>query len=260
MVFMKPEHKVAIRFEYVSFSYEKTPVLKDVSFHIHEKEFVTLVGPNGSGKTTLLKLILGFLKPQSGRITVFESEPSKVNAGYVPQLMDTNIDIPITVIDVVKSGLINGFSRLNIKNSVKDIQRVMELLDIADLKNSKYSDLSGGQKRRVLVARALVSNPSLLVLDEPTANMDIESERKLFSVLENLKKNTTIMIVTHDTEFVSELTDVLLCIGRSKEKDHNVVRHALERERSMEHELYGVKVMRVLHNTSLPDDCNCLKG
>ncbi len=126
-------------------------------------------------------------------------------------------------------------------------------MNVQNLKNRQYNELSGGEKRRVLVSRALVSEPKILILDEPTTNMDESSETKLFNLLENLKKSTTIIIVTHDTEFVSRLTDVVLCTGKEDEKSHKIVRHNFER-------LNGdKKVFKVLHNTDLPEDCCCNK-
>jgi len=253
------EHKVAIQFNDVYFSYGDIEVLRDVSFHIHEGEFVTLVGANGAGKTTVLKLILGLVDPQRGKIEVFGKSPqyASINVGYIPQNINLDSNFPITVEEVVKMGLLNGFYREKPMKSLEDVERALEIADIKDLRKRSYTALSGGQRRRVLVARALVSNPRMLVLDEPTANMDVESERKLFSVLGDLKRKTTILIVTHDTGFVSALTDVVLCIGKSFEKMHNVIRHALEPVKDKPSDLYSGRVARVLHNTELPDNLNC---
>ncbi|MGC8764776.1 MAG: metal ABC transporter ATP-binding protein [Brevinematia bacterium] len=250
------DHRVAIRFTEVYFSYGNFEVLNNVSFHIHEGEFVSIVGPNGMGKTTILKLMLGLLTPTRGRIEIFGKEPkyNLIKTGYIPQNINAEQNFPITVEEVIKTGLLRGFSP--VKSDLKWLDEALELLDIKDLRKRQYSSLSGGQKRRVLLARALVSKPEILFLDEPTANIDVESEKKLFDVLAHLKKKTTILIVTHDTEFVSGLTDVVLCIS----KKHYLVRHAVEPVPSRISDLYSGEVLRVLHNTDLPDDFNCCKN
>lgn len=252
-------HKVAVRFTNVYFSYGDIEVLNNVSFHIHENEFVTIVGPNGTGKTTILKLILGLFTPQKGKVEVLGREPgySLTDIGYIPQNVETDSKFPITVEEVIRMGLINGFKKN--KNFLLDIDKVLDILDIKDLRKRQFSSLSGGQKRRVLAARALVSNPAVLILDEPVANMDIDSEKRLFDVLGSLKGKTTILIVTHDTTYVSDLTDVVLCMSKTREKEHCPVRHAFEPAGDISSDLYGSKVLRVLHNTDLPDDINCSK-
>ncbi len=251
------EHKVAIRFQNVYFSYNDVKVLEDVSFHIHEGEFVTIVGPNGTGKTTILKLILGLIRPQKGKIEVFGGTPeeSLYIVGYIPQNIDVDINFPISVEKVVKMGLLNGFNKNLAKK--EEVETILKLTDTIDLRDRIYGTLSGGEKRRVLIARALISKPKLLLLDEPTANIDLRSENKLFSILEELKKSTTILIVTHDTGFVSEITDVVLCVSKNGEK-HNLLRHAVEITKEAPQDIYGGKVLRILHNTDLPDDINCL--
>ncbi len=249
------EHKIAIQFNNVSFSYDNIELLKNISFHIHENEFVSLIGPNGAGKTTILKLMLGLLIPESGEIKIFGNDPkNKTNLiGYVPQNLHFENKMPITVHEVVEMGLLNGISFFK-KEKYKDkVEESLELMDIKDLKIRQYNELSGGEKRRVLVARALVSKPKILILDEPTTNMDQASEERLFYVLESLKKSTTIVVVTHDTEFVSGLTDVVLCTGKESEKSHKIIRHNFEALNG------NKKVLRVLHNTELPENCCCKK-
>ncbi len=247
------KHNVAVEFQNVSFSYNGTEVLKNVSFHIHKGEFVTIIGSNGTGKTTLLKLLLGLLQANTGKIEIFGKkvlDPS-LNVGYVPQMIDVDSKFPITVESIVKMGLLGSKEK-----SKNDLQRALEILDLKDIRKKLYSELSGGQKRRALVARALISNPPLLLLDEPTANMDIESEKRLFSVLENLKGKTTIIIVTHETDFVTGLTDVILCLGKATNK--NLTRHSFEQV-EVSSELYPTKVVKVKHETDLPDNINCIK-
>lgn len=252
-------HNVAVRFSGVSFSYKETEVLSDTSFHVHEGEFVAFVGPNGSGKTTILRLIMGLALPRTGTIEVFGKRPdlARSSIGYVPQYMNFDQAFPISVEEVVRMGRLNGLSRSCMEGHCSEVDSALDLADVADLRHRPYSALSGGQRRRVLVARALAGTPRLLILDEPTANMDAESEKRLYSVLGNLKKSATILIATHDTAFVSALTDVVLCVGERGEKGHGVVRHASGPADHLSTDLYGETVVRVLHDTELPDNACC---
>lgn len=252
------EHKVAIRFNNVSFSFGGNNILNGISFHIHENEFVTLVGENGSGKTTLLKLILGLLTPDSGEIEVFGEKPSLRNtfSGYVPQFVEVERYFPIPAERVIEMGLLNGFSKLQKKHKTEFDELIKEL-GIDEFKKEIYGKLSGGQKRRVLIARALISKPRLLILDEPTANMDFETENRFFNLLKNLKGKTTILIVTHETSFVSALTDVVLCLGKNMDGKQGIKKHAFELLKDRKVDIYSGDMVRVLHDTSLPDDFNC---
>ena len=257
-----PLRSVALRFEQVAFSYGSIPVLENVDFHIHEGEFIALVGPNGSGKTTILKLVLGLEQPTQGHITLFSGTPrsERNQIGYVPQHADYDPTFPISVQEVVNMGRLHPLSRKHTEMDRQAVWQAMEQVEIADLAKRSYSALSGGQRKRVLVARALATNPRLLMLDEPTANMDAESEVRLFKTLGKLKTHTTILIVTHDTGFVSSLTDRVLCVGdRSPSgKAHTVVRHSVEPTESAPPDMYGGEAFKVLHDIELPDECGCI--
>lgn len=252
---------VVVRFEDVSFSYTRVPVLHDVGFHIHENEFVAFVGPNGSGKSTILKLLLGLERPSSGSISLFgQSVRSGLShVGYVPQHADYDPSFPVSVREVVTMGLLKPFSRQKKAEDNIAVNAAMELVEIEDLASRPYSALSGGQRRRVLVARSLASKPRLLVLDEPTTNMDVESESRLFHTLGQLKGNTTIVIVTHDSGFVSGLTDVVLCVGNDSGDGcgRTVVRHRTEPAPGSASTLYGGNALQVRHDESLPDSWCC---
>ena len=247
---------IAVRFDSVSFSYNDTtanriPVLENASFHIHRGEFVAMVGPNGSGKTTVLKLLFGMETPSSGTIKIFDA-----NLAYVSQHMPADNLFPITVQDVARMGLLRPLKRYS-QNSSQEYAAVAEALEktgIADLALRPYRSLSGGEKRRTLVARALAAKPQLLVLDEPTANMDSESELLLFQALGIYKKTMTILIVTHDTGFVTSLTDRVLCLGDSRK----IVQHRTETEVFAERQYHGSvsREVRVLHNEDDPNH-NC---
>ncbi|MDR0553704.1 MAG: metal ABC transporter ATP-binding protein [Treponema sp.] len=213
------EKQICLRFEGVSFSYGTVKVLEEASFHIYRGEFIAMVGPNGSGKTTAIKLILGLEQPLRGSVHLLngDSPLSRDRVGYVPQLAPPDLGFPITVREVVRMGRMRGLARYaGGKGKALDNAAVTEALEQAEilhLAGRPYGALSGGQRRRALVARALAARPELLILDEPTANMDRESEERLFRVLRKLKGNATILIVTHDTEFVSPLMDRALCLG-----------------------------------------------
>ncbi len=255
---------VAVRFDRVSFAYGPVKVLEDVSFHIHRGEFAVLVGANGAGKTTILKLLLGLERPASGSISLFEDSRSDARApiGYVPQSAAFDQTFPISVREVVAMGRVSPLSRRRKAEDDDAVHEALEQCEVAELALRPYHALSGGQRRRVLVARALASKPGLLVLDEPTANMDSESERRLFGALGNLKGKTTIMIVTHDSSFVSSLTDVVLCVGErdGEGKAGEVVRHRITPAREAPADKYGGKALLVHHDEILPDDWSCEEG
>ncbi|MDR1566291.1 MAG: metal ABC transporter ATP-binding protein, partial [Treponema sp.] len=191
------EQNIALRFDKVSFSYNGNRVLEEASFHIHQGEFVALVGPNGSGKTTVLKLLLGLEIPQKGSVEIFGKQvPSRGSEGigYVPQQPQLDRAFPVTVAEVVRMGRFRGLSRKYGPADKAAVEEAMAQAEITDLASRPYSDLSGGQRRRVLAARALASKPGILILDEPTANMDTESEERLYKTLGKLKGGTTILI------------------------------------------------------------------
>jgi zinc transport system ATP-binding protein len=254
---------IAVQFDSVSFSYGDAVVLENASFHIHRGEFTALVGPNGSGKTTVIKLILGLEQPSIGRITLLGDPHTAVQKtaagrgriGYVPQQPPADKAFPVAVRDVVRMGLLSP-SRSYGADARTAATRAMEQTDIAELAERPWRALSGGQRRRVLVARALVSRPELLILDEPTANMDTESEKRLFETLGKLKGGTTILIVTHDMNFVSALTNRVLCLGDDTHR-RGIVQHPIARSAADTGHHGDLPLQaRVLHGENIPaDDC-----
>ena len=262
---VQTDRDVAVRFDSVSFSYSDAQVLENASFHIHKGEFVAMVGPNGSGKTTILKLLFGLEIPCAGTIELFGHCYSNgvtrnihdSNLAYVSQQMPSDNLFPITVRDIVRMGLLhprNGYSK-----DKTAVAMAMEEAGIADIAARPYRSLSGGQKRRALVARALAAKPDLLVLDEPTANMDAESESRLYETLGSHKGKTTILIVTHDTEFVTVLTDRVLCLG---DGSRAVVQHRTEIDEACElreHHSGAGQEARVLHGENVSGDDCCVQ-
>ncbi|MGD0384079.1 MAG: ATP-binding cassette domain-containing protein, partial [Thermoguttaceae bacterium] len=163
----------------VSFSYGHAPVLEDVSFDVGPLESMCIVGPNGGGKTTLVKLILGLLTPQAGDIRVFGRTPwqTRSNIGYMPQHVLHDPQFPVTVMDIVLMGRLGrrgfgGFFGWHDRDDRQAALESLEQVDMADFTHRPFASLSGGQRQRALVARALCSRPELLLLDEPTSNVD----------------------------------------------------------------------------------------
>lgn len=252
---------VALRFDSVSFSYGPVEVLKGASFHLHRGEFIALVGPNGAGKTTALKLVLGLERPAAGRVEIFGAPPhsARRRLGYVPQHAGYDPTFPISVREVVRMGRLKALSRRRGGEDEVAVEEAMERSDISDLARRPYSALSGGQRRRVLVARALAARPDILVLDEPTANMDTESEERLFKTLGELKGHATVLIVTHDTGFVSALTDRVLCVGNHGRRGggNSIVQHRAAPAENAPPELFGGEAYKVLHDEQLPGNACC---
>lgn len=205
-----------VSFEKIFFAYQETYVLQDISFTIQEGEFIGIIGPNGGGKTTLLKLIMGFLKPTAGKIEIFGQPPcfSLNNLSYVPQAMHYDRQFPISVIELVLAGKLSKLPWYGIY-SPADRRAAIEALErvgMVDYKNRAFGSLSGGQAQRVLIARALVSEPKLLLLDEPTASVDAQAEADIYGILKSLKGKMTILMVTHNLKMVIDQVERVLCV------------------------------------------------
>jgi zinc transport system ATP-binding protein len=201
----------------LAFDYPQTPVLRNVSFAIQPGDFVCMVGPNGGGKTTLLKLMLGLLTPARGTIRVFGRSPveARRRIGYMPQRAHLDPQFPVRAIDVVLMGRLRGW-RLGPYAAVDRARAVQALSEVglAELARRPFSALSGGQRQRVLVARALACEPELLLLDEPTANLDPLMQDDVHDLLEQLNKRLTIVIVSHDVGFVAKHVKTVVCVNR----------------------------------------------
>jgi len=251
-------HLAAVQFNSVSFAYGEMPILENTSFHIHCGEFAALVGPNGSGKTTVLKLILGLEQPASGKITLFgdtHAGAKRDRIGFVSQQLPSDLSFPVTVRDVIRMGLLRPSRRYS-ANARSLADEAMEQAEITSIAAMQWGSLSGGQKRRVLVARALAAQSELLILDEPAANMDAQSEARLFDTLGKLKGSATILIVTHDMDYVSALTDRVFCIGDSHQ-GRGIVQHRTEAAAGDSAHTGEAKLQRVLHGENIPGDECC---
>ena len=201
----------------LSFKYETTDVLKNVSFDVYDKDIVTIIGPNGGGKSTLLKLLLGILKPDSGTILINGQNPKKLKKpvlGYVPQFSIFDPRFPISVFDTVLSGRMReGMFRYSAEDR-EIADKILEDIGLTGVKKNTFAALSGGQRQRVLIARALASGPEILMLDEPTTNIDATTEDYLANLLQKLNKDLTILLVTHDTAFTTAFQTRILCVNK----------------------------------------------
>lgn len=205
----------------LNFSYDNQSVLKQVNLNIEKGDFAVLIGNNGSGKSTLFKLLAGQLKPVSGSIKLFDQDVDKfkdwTKIGYMPQVASSLFKgFPTTVEEFILSNLYKPFSFFskNKKEKKKLLDEVLLKLKIYDLKKKSINELSGGQKQKVLLARVLINEPKILLLDEPTIGIDLESLINLYKVLSNLNKNEnlTIFMITHEkTEMLSYINKVF-CI------------------------------------------------
>ncbi|QEP42513.1 metal ABC transporter ATP-binding protein [Ectothiorhodospiraceae bacterium BW-2] len=209
----------------VSFTYERVPVLQRVDLSVSAGEFLAIVGPNAGGKSTLLKLILGLLKPQQGRVTVLGRRPvqARRHMGYVPQYPAFARDFPISVEQVVALGCIGRddegrwpWRRYRARHlRQQSVAAALAEVEAESIAKRQIGNLSGGQLQRVLLARALVSRPQLLLLDEPTANIDQRLEGEIFELLRQLNQRMTIVVVSHDIAFISRYVNRVACINQT---------------------------------------------
>jgi zinc transport system ATP-binding protein len=193
------------------------PAIENIDLLVRQNDFVAIIGPNGGGKTTLLKVILGLITPFSGTVKVFGEEPeqSRKRIGYVPQIIPDR-SFPISVLDVVLMGRMSS-SRIFRKYSRTDraiASEKLEQLGVLQLKEKRMDQLSGGQKQRVLIARALAGEPELILLDEPVASVDSETQHSFYNLLSELNSRMAIVLVTHDVGAVSSHVKSIACINR----------------------------------------------
>ncbi|MFH1141706.1 MAG: metal ABC transporter ATP-binding protein, partial [Chloroflexota bacterium] len=220
----KNSHTSLVSFEDVTFSYGPTTAVEHISFSVERGDFVALIGPNGSGKTTLLKLALGLERPQHGRVLHFGQEIDQFKEwhriGYVPQQASAfKVRFPATVGEVVSYGEYRGFDPLALfrRGISPAAEQVLHTVDMWGLRQRLVSELSVGQQQRLLIARALVHQPALLMLDEPIAGVDVVGQEQFYSLLRQLSRDqgTTILLVSHDVGVVIHEANKVACVNRT---------------------------------------------
>ncbi|WP_173917293.1 metal ABC transporter ATP-binding protein [Halobacillus sp. Marseille-Q1614] len=245
-----------IEMNQVSFKYDREWVVKDVNLSIEQGQFLGLVGPNGSGKSTLIKLMLGLQKADRGSVKLFGQPLKQFNQwqeiGFVSQKANSfNSGFPATVIEVVKTGLVSRigafrFFNKNHKQKAMEALRTVEMEDYADV---SIGELSGGQQQRVFIARALVSDPALLILDEPTVGVDAEHVTAFYNLLGKLnkEKGISLLMITHDIGTITEHATHVVCMNKTIHF-HGASEEYKEFDEEDLNRLYGHSVQQLTHN------------
>ena len=205
----------------VSFKYDRDYVFENINFDVDKGDFVGIIGSNGAGKSTLIKLILGQLKPDKGEIRINGVDPSSGKnlhgIGYVPQVgLSRGIDFPATVEEIVMMNMYKEIGRFRFPKAEhkEKVRKALEIVDMTEFTNRKFSELSGGQQQRVVIAKAIVNSPDILILDEPTTGIDHHSENVLYELLDKLhsEKEITIVMISHDLEKIKAHSNKLIKI------------------------------------------------
>ena len=241
-----------IKIKDLSYGYSSEhAVLENVNISVFERESCCILGPNGGGKTTLLRLILGFIEPDCGTIEIFGEPVKKVRhkIGYMPQAQTVESDFPISVLEVVMSGIICGtFGTFFTSQKRKTALEMLEKMNILHIADRDFNAISGGEKQRVLISRALVAKPEILLLDEPTANIDPGAEQCFYEMLDDLQKELTLLTVSHDLGFVNRNISKIICVNKFV-KVHNPA----DFDAAAVNEIYHHEVKMVEHT----HDCLC---
>jgi zinc transport system ATP-binding protein len=232
----------AIRIEDVSFSYDRIRVLEKINLQLEMGEFFAIIGPNAAGKSTLVKLILGLLMPDMGNIQVLGCHPrdARGRIGYVPQHPTFRRDFPISVSEVVRLGQLG--SNTSVRQAEMNIKAAMQAVELEEISTRQISTLSGGQLQPVLIARALACSPEILILDEPTANIDVATEANIFELLKQHNESMTIIVVSHDIAFISNYVDRVGCLNRTL-----ICHHTDDISGKTIEDLYGTPVRMIHH-------------
>lgn len=206
-----------VRLDDVWVHYDGVPVLEGINLSVEPNDFLGIIGPNGGGKTTLLKVILGLIKPTRGRVSVMGQTPERGRKfiGYISQHNLFDRDFPVSVLDVV---LMGRYSKVGLFQRYREEDRriaseTLKTVEMLDYKDRQVGKLSGGEQQRVFIARALATDPKLLLLDEPTASIDSNMQTEFYELVENLKQRMTIILVSHDISAVSIYVDKIACLN-----------------------------------------------
>lgn len=205
-----------VKIQKLYFYYQDSLILDNIDFTIKENDFLAIMGPNGGGKTTLLKIMLGLLRPQKGRVEVLGSKPSKAShmIGYLSQYPAIDKDFPISVFDTVLMGRYRKTFKIYDEKDRQATIGSLKTLGIFDLKDRHIQKLSGGQFQRMLLARAIVRRPKLLLLDEPLNSIGAEMQQEIYELLYDLSKEMAVVFVTHDVSAISKYMDKVACLNR----------------------------------------------
>ena len=202
----------------LSLGYEKKVVLNNINFKLEEGDFLCVVGPNGSGKSTLIKGILGLIKPINGKVLYNGIKQNSI--GYMPQETKVDANFPASVFEIVLSGTLNqlGLKPFYTKKEKEKASKSLKILKIENLKEKSFTDLSGGQRQKVLLARSLCTASKLLILDEPSNNLDSKSKKELYQTVIDLNKNQnmTVIMITHDLDHNNLLGNKILSLREEK--------------------------------------------
>lgn len=206
---MHLRQKQLIELSDIEVKYDRTPILQNINLSIDEGDFMAITGPNGGGKTTLLRIILKLINPSSGKVVYRYRNKIVQNLpiGYLPQKSMIDTRFPISAEEVIASGLLKGLcSKLSDSDS-KRIEEIIKLTEISDFRHKPIGTLSGGQLQRTLLGRALISNPQILVLDEPLSYVDKHFERQIYGIIEEIARHTTIILVSHEMSIISGMAN-----------------------------------------------------
>ena len=247
-----------MRLEDISFAYETTPVLRDLSISIREQDFIGLIGPNGSGKSTLLKIMGAILKPDSGSIQFKESSLSKINkklfaqsVSWIPQ--DHPMVFPFKVSEIVLMGRHPYLSPLSFESEEDfEISRsAMEITMTSQFADRYFNEISGGEKQRVMIASALAQNPEMMLLDEPTAALDLKYQIQILSILKNLNAGNkmTLIMAMHDLNLASSFCNRLILLNEGKIVRDGTPEQVLEK--NILEQVYGIEVDLGSHDGSI---------
>ncbi len=234
--------------------YNNTVVLEDITFNVHDREIVSIVGPNGSGKTTLIKAIMGFKKPFRGSIAVLGKSPSAIMTtgviGYLPQNTMYDMKFPIKAFDVVAMSCFakKRFVERLTQKERNHISETLEKVEMEKYAQHHFGSLSSGQKQRILIARALAIHPTMLILDEPATGLDAVAQDSFYHLLGTLRDNEgfTIIMVSHDIGSVSLIVDKIACLNR-KIHFHGTPAKCIESQETME-AVFGKNVQFLFHD------------
>jgi zinc transport system ATP-binding protein len=245
---MSPEPIISLR--NVTFAYGASPVLENVTFDVPERASVCILGPNGGGKTTLVKLMLGLLSPRCGEVRLFGQPPkrARLRVGYMPQYMQYDPQFPVSAMDIVLMGRLGqpglrGFLGWHGRADRAAAIDALRQVEMDEFRRRPFASLSGGQRQRVLIARALCGNPDLLLLDEPTSNVDTLVEARLLDILRELNQRMSIVMVSHDLGFVSHIVESVICVNRRV-----IVHPTSQITGEMIEDIYGDNVRAVHHH------------